>query len=292
MNSEAVNVVAVPSLVAEASEAEFTGFVELSHAVPVIVDLWATWCEPCKQLSPALEKIVIELDGGVILVKVDVDANPQIADAFKVQSIPTVVALIGGQIAPLFQGAIPEADIRQVFDQVLNVAAENGVTGRAVVEGATTQAHDSETADEQLPSVTDLPPLHQEAFEALERADYVGAIDAYDRALLENPSDQLAREGRAQSRLVQRLQGKTLAGIRQSAAEHPHDIASILDVADLDLSGGHVDDAFGRLLEAFIPADADERNLIRERLLEMFLVVGETDSRVLAARTRLASLLF
>lgn len=274
----------VPSLVVAATDADFANFVELSRTVPVVVDLWATWCEPCKQLSPALERVVADLDGALILVTVDVDANPQVADAFKVQSIPTVVALIGGQIAPLFQGAIPETDIRQVFDQLLQVAAENGVTGRVTLEAG--------PAEEELPTKEDLPPLHQEAFDALERADYVGAIDAYDRALLENPNDQLAREGRAQSRLVQRLQGKTLADIRQAAAANPSDVLATLDVADLDLSGGHVDDAFGRLLDAFVAADADNRNTLRERLLELFLVVGETDPRVLSARTRLASLLY
>lgn len=284
MTEETPEHLVVPSLVVAATDADFANFVELSRTVPVVVDLWATWCEPCKQLSPALERVVADLDGALILITVDVDANPHVADAFKVQSIPTVVALIGGQIAPLFQGAIPESDIRQVFDQLLQVAAENGVTGRVTLDAA--------AAEEELPTKEDLPPLHQEAFDALERADYVGAIDAYDRALLENPNDQLAREGRAQSRLVQRLQGKTLADIRQAAASNPSDVLATLDVADLDLSGGHVDDAFGRLLDAFVTADADNRNTLRERLLELFLVVGETDPRVLSARTRLASLLY
>ena len=228
--------------------------------------------------------MVTELAGAVILVTVDVDANPQFAVAFKVQSIPTVVALIGGQIAPLFQGAIPEVEIRQVFDQLLQVAGENGVTGRVVVS--------AETDDEALPVKEDLPPLHQEAFDALERADYDGAIDAYDRALLENPNDQLAREGRAQSRLVARLQGKTLAEIRQAAAADPSSVAATLDVADLDLSGGHVDDAFARLLDFFVAADPESKNIVRERLLELVLVVGVADPRVLSARTRLASLLY
>jgi putative thioredoxin len=279
-----MNPLVVPSLVVAGTDADFTNYVELSKEVPVIVDLWATWCEPCKQLSPALERVVADFDGALILVTLDVDANPQVADVFKVQSIPTVVALIGGQIAPLFQGAIPEADIRQVFDQVLQVAAENGVTGRVIVADP--------TADDELPAKEDLPPLHQEAFDALEKGDYLSAIDAYDRALIENPADQLAREGRAQSRLVHRLQGKSLADIRQAAAADPTNVDALLDVADLDLSGGHVDDAFGRLLDHFPTADPDTRNVLRERLLELFLVVGEVDPRVLTARTRLASLLF
>ena len=279
-----INPLVVPSLVVAATDADFANFVELSKQVPVIVDLWATWCEPCKQLSPALERVIADFDGALVVVTLDVDANPQVADVFKVQSIPTVVALIGGQIAPLFQGAIPEADIRQVFDQVLQVAAENGVTGRVTVEAA--------GAEDELPTKEDLPPLHQEAFDALEQGDYLGAIDAYDRALAENPNDQLAREGRAQSTLVHRLQGKSLADIRQAAAANPNDVNAILDVADLDLSGGHVDDAFGRLLDFFVTADPETRNILRERILELFLVVGETDPRVLSARTRLASLLF
>ena len=282
--TEPMNPLVVPSLVVAATDADFANFVELSKQVPVIVDLWATWCEPCKQLSPALEKVVTDLDGALVLVTLDVDANPQVAEVFKVQSIPTVVALIGGQIAPLFQGAIPEADIRQVFDQVLQVAAENGVTGRVSVA--------SEDDVDELPTKEDLPPLHQQAFDALESGDYAAAIDAYDRALAENPSDQLAREGRAQSRLVHRLQGKTLADIRAAAAANPTDVNATLDVADLDLSGGHVDDAFARLLDLFVTADPETRDVLRERLLELFLVVGETDPRVLSARTRLASLLF
>lgn len=285
MTETAGAVVEVPSLIAEGTDANFLEFVELSKQVPVVVDLWATWCEPCKQLSPVIEKVVTEADGEVILVTVDVDANPEVASAFQVQSIPTVVALIGGQLAPLFQGALPEVQVREVIGRVVEAAAANGVTGRARV------ATDEPTVEE-LPAKEDLPPLHQDAFDAIERADYAAAVDAYDRALIENPGDELAREGRAQVSLILRLQGKSLADIRQAAADNPHDLAAVLDVADLDLSGGHVEDAFDRLLEFFVTADADARNSVRERLLEMFLVVGATDPRVLSARTRLASLLY
>lgn len=279
-------VVEVPTLIAEGTDANFLDFVELSKQVPVVVDLWATWCEPCKQLSPVIEKVVTEADGAVILVTVDVDANPEVASAFQVQSIPTVVALIGGQLAPLFQGALPEAQVREVMGRVVEAAAANGVSGRARVTAT------NPSDEEVLPSKEDLPPLHQEAFDAIERADYVGAVDAYARALVENPADQLAREGRAQVNLILRLQGKSLADIRQAAAANPENVSAILDVADLDLSGGHVEDAFDRLLEFFVAADSDARNSVRERLLEMFLVVGESDPRVLSARSRLASLLY
>src|SRR5690606_682630 len=115
--------------IVDVTDATFGQILELSRTVPVVVDLWAEWCGPCKQLSPILEKVVTELAGRVVLAKVDVDANPQLAQSFKAQSIPMVVALIAGQPVPMFTGAVPEEQVRQVFDQLLQLAAQNGVTG-------------------------------------------------------------------------------------------------------------------------------------------------------------------
>ncbi|MFM6974449.1 MAG: tetratricopeptide repeat protein [Agromyces sp.] len=271
------------SLVVEATDANFSAVLELSRTVPVVVDLWATWCGPCTQLSPILEKLTEEYAGRVVLAKVDVDANPGLASAFQAQSIPTVVALIGGQAVPLFTGALPEAQVREVFTQLLSVAEQNGVTGAVPVDGA--------AAPVEAPA----PPLnahHQAAFDAIEAADYAAAAAAYRAALAENPKDADAVAGLAQVNLLARLQGKTLDSIRNAAAQNPSDLAAQLDVADLDLSGGHVEDAFARLLDAFPAADADGRKLIRERLLELFEVVGVTDPRVNTARSKLAGLLY
>jgi putative thioredoxin len=181
------------SLIVDATDSTFSDYIELSKAVPVIVDLWATWCEPCKQLSPILERVVAEYAGRMVLVKVDVDANPQLAQAFQAQSIPTIVALIGGKTAPLFQGALPEAQVREVLAQVLDVAAENGVTGTVGASSEPTE-----------PTEAPLSPEHQEAFDAIERGDYAAATAAYEKALTNDPKDALAEAGLAQVGLLAR----------------------------------------------------------------------------------------
>jgi putative thioredoxin len=174
------------SLIVDATDATFSDYIELSKTVPVIVDLWSTRSEPAQQLTPILERVVTEYAGRMVLVKVEVDANPQLAQAFQVQSIPTIVALIGGKTAPLFQGALPEVQVREVLTQVLDVAAENGVTGTldASVESAG-------------PAEPPLSPEHQEAFDAIERGDYAAATAAYEKALANDPKDALAEAGLA-----------------------------------------------------------------------------------------------
>ncbi len=273
------------SLVFDMTDATFPQVLELSRTVPVVVDLWAEWCGPCKQLTPILEKIVAEHAGRLVLAKVDVDANPQLAQGFRAQSIPMVIALVGGQPVPLFNGAVPEEQVRAVFDQLLQVAAQNGVTGTVPVDGA-------EDADAEEPAEPELPPLHAEAFEAIEAGDYARAITAYEKALAENPRDDEARAGLGQVRLLDRVQGLDLQEARAAAAAAPTDIAAQFAVADLDIAGGHVDDAFGRLLELFQTLPSDERGAVQERLVELFGLIGDADPRVGAARTRLASLLF
>ena len=257
---------------------------ELSRTVPVVVDLWAEWCAPCKQLSPILEKVVAELAGKVVLAKVDVDANPQLAQGFRAQSIPMVVALVAGQPVPLFTGAVPEQQVREVFGQLLQLAAQHGVTGTVPVDGA--------EAGPVEPEEQPLPPLHAEAFAAIEEGDYPRAISAYEQALAENPRDADARAGLGQVRLLDRVQGVDLQAARAAAAAAPTDIEAQFVVADLDIAGGHVDDAFARLLDLFAALPADERAPVRERLLELFGLIGDEDARVIRARSRLASLLF
>lgn len=274
---------AAPSLVMDVTDQMFPQVLELSKQVPVVVDLWAEWCEPCKQLSPALEKVVQELGGRVVLAKVDVDANPQIAQGFRAQSIPMVVALVAGQPVPLFNGAVPEEQVREVFAQLLQLAAQHGVTGSVDV------GQDDAEPQTEEPAV---PPLHQEAYDAIERGDFAAATAAYEKALAENPRDADARAGLAQVRLLDRVQGLDLQQARADAAGAPTDIDAQLRVADLDVAGGHVDDAFQRLLDLFAALPGDDRGAVRERLLELFGIVGDDDPRVLRARGRLSSLLF
>ncbi len=277
--------VAVPALVVDATDATFSQVLELSNTVPVIVDLWAEWCGPCKQLSPVLDKLVAEYAGRLLLVKVDVDANPQLTEAFQAQSIPAVAAVIGGRPVQLFVGALPEAQVRDVFEQVLELAAQNGVTGTAVVDGAA----DGETPE---PEPEPLPPHHQDAYDAIDRGDYDAAITAYRTAIAQDPRDQLAVAGLAQVSLIARLQGVTIADVRGAAAAAPTDVDAQLAVADLDVSGGHVDDAFDRVLTVFPSLDAAGKDAARTRLLDYFEIVGLDDPRVAAARRRLTMLLY
>jgi putative thioredoxin len=274
----------VVDVVVDATDETFGQILELSRTVPVVVDLWAEWCGPCKQLSPILEQVTRELGGRVLLAKVDVDANPQLAQSFRAQSIPMVVALIAGQPVPMFTGAVPEQQVREVFAQLLQVAAQNGVTGTLSVG----EAADAPSA----PAEPELPPLHAEAFAAIETGDYAAAIRAYEKALAENPRDEDARAGLGQVRLLDRVQGLDLQEARAAAAADPLDVQAQFAVADLDLSGGHVEDAFGRLLDLFAQLPSDQRTPVRERLVELFGLIGAADPRVIAARNRLSSLLF
>jgi putative thioredoxin len=277
----------LPSLVLEGTDANFTGFIELSNTVPVIVNLKAEWAEASKELTALLVKLVTEYAGRLVLVGVEAQENPQLAQAFQAESVPTVAALVGGRPLSLFQGSYPEQELRAVLEQVLQLGAQNGVTGTVSVAGA-----DAEGADPAEPVEEPLPPHHAEAYEAIEKGDYALAVAEYQTAIAQNPRDALAVAGLAQVQLLARLQDKSLDEIRAGAAAAPDDLEAQLLVADLDLSGGHIDDAFGRLLELFPKQDADGKNTVRTRLLELFEVVGTDDPRVAAARRRLAALLY
>ncbi|TFC95811.1 MULTISPECIES: tetratricopeptide repeat protein [Cryobacterium] len=283
--------VAVPSLVLEGTDANFGEILELSMSVPVIVDLWAEWCEPCKQLTPILEKLVLEYAGRFVLATVDVDSNPQLTQAFQAQSIPTVAAVIGGQPVQLFSGALPEGQVREVLHRVFELAAQHGVTATALPPEAAGSA-EGEAAEASAPAEPEVPPLHQEAYDAIERGDYDAAIALYKTALARDPRDQMAVAGLAQVSLLARLHGKTMAEIRSAAAAAPDDLQAQLTVADLDLSGGHIEDAFDRLLALFPAQDPAGRNEIRQRILELFEVVGQDDPRVPPTRSRLTALLY
>ena len=274
----------VPGLVLAADDASFTQFLDISSVVPVVVELVSTGLASSRELSPVLERVVTEQAGRVLLVRIDVDQSPQLGQAFQAQTVPTVAALIGGRPVGLFAGVIPEDQVRDVLQQVLELAQQNGVTGRAVAPDA--------SAAPAAPVEEPLPPHHAEAYAFIEQGDYASAAAEYRTAIAQNPRDALAVAGLAQVSLLHRLDGKAADEIRGAAAAAPDDVDAQLLVADLDLSGGHVEDAFARLLELFPSADAEGREAVRQRLLEHFEVVGLEDPRVAVARRRLTRLLY
>ncbi|TFD63040.1 tetratricopeptide repeat protein [Cryobacterium ruanii] len=278
--------VTVPSLVLDGTDANFGELLELSSRVPVIVGLWAPWSEPSTALMAVLEKLVTGLSGRFVLARVNIDANPQLAQAFQAQSVPTVAAVITGQPVQLFNGPLAEEQIADVLGRVLELAAQQGVTGTAEAAEVAADAEPVVVADEPL------PPHHLEAFAAIEAGDYATAQSEYRTALAQNPNDTMAVAGLAQVSLLARLQGKTIDQIRNGAASAPDDLDAQLLVADLDLSGGHIEDAFDRLLSLFPAQPAPGRNTIRERILELFEVVGQDDPRVPPTRSRLTALLY
>lgn len=270
--------------VVDVDEASFADVVRRSSQHPVVVVLWASWSEVSATVAGQLAAMAQDDGGTWLLARVDAEANPQIAQAFGAQSVPTTVAVLGGQPVPLFQGAPPADQIRGVLDQVLAAAQANGITGRV------TAAQQAESPVE--PEEPPLPPLHQAAYDALERDDLPGARTAYEQALRENPRDAMARAGLAQVGLLERTAPLDARKAREAAAADPHDVDAALAVADLDVMGGAVQDAFDRLVDVVRRTSGADRDRVRERLVDLFEVVGTDDPRVVAARRALASALY
>lgn len=276
-------------VVMDVNEQGFSQLIQLSAEIPVVVELHAAYSGISTALSPVLEKLVASYAGRLVLARVDVEAYPQIAEAFQAQSVPTVVAVLKGQPVPLFQGSVPEEQIRQFLDELLKVAAENGVTGSLDESVAATEGTDDAAAAATEPP---LPPLHQEAFDAIEAGNYAAAAEAYRKALTEQPADESAKTGLAQVELLQRLQDADATVVRSAGADAPEDVQAQLAVADLDVSGGHVEDGFNRVIAFIARTFGEDRETARVRLLEYFDIIGSTDPRVAKARMALARVLF
>ncbi len=270
--------------VIDVTEATFNQVVQASVEVLVVVDLWATWCEPCKQLSPILEKLAITGNGAWILAKIDVDANPRVAQAFGVQSIPTVVAIAGGQPVDAFSGALPEAQVRQWIDGLLDTLQDKlpaTKAARAAAAGA--------VADEPAePEPAD--PRFVAAEQAIEAGDLDAAAAAYQAILDTEPGNQEAAAALTQVQFLARVQ-QAPADVIVRADAARDDTALQCQAADVQL----VDDpvgAFGRLVDTVRRAAGEDRTVAREHLILLFGLFPVDDEHVAAARRALAAALY
>jgi putative thioredoxin len=243
----------------------------LSLVRPVIVLMWTSRSPESVEMVKTLGKLEIDYKAAFALARVDIDANPEVAQAFQTKSVPYAVAIIAEQMVPLFEQAYPEAQVKMVIDKVLTLASEQGV-GQAPVE--------------------QIEPEEADAMNALESGDYVAAEVAYKKWLARKPSENLAKLGLAQTQLLMRTEGLDLDTVIAQSTASPTDIDLQLKAADVEIVNGGVEAAFTRLLHAVKATQGDERTKIKNHLLDLFALVDPSDPRLAAARKELASALF
>lgn len=269
----------------QVTEQNFQSVLESSMSAAVLLVFYSSTRSPDSvRLADDLQQLSNEFEGRFLLGRVDIETNPQIAQAMQIPSVPLVVLVAQGRPAPLLQSAVPLEDLRTAITQVLQQLTSTGFTGRHQPRGG--GEVDAETGEEIV------DPRYAPAQDALERGDIDAAVAEY-RALVEaNPADVEAAAGLAMAQLLKRTEGVDLQAARAAAASAPDDVDAQVMVADLDLLGGHVDDAFNRLIELVRRSSDDVRDRARTHLIELFGAVGNEDPRVLRARRDLASALF
>jgi putative thioredoxin len=243
----------------------------LSLVRPVIVLMWSSRSTESVEMIKVLGKLEVDYKEAFALARVNIEAHPQVAQAFQTKSVPYAVAIIAEQMVPLFEQSYPEAQVRMVMDKVLTLAAEQGI-GQAPVE---------QMEAEEL-----------EALEALEAGNYVAAEAAYKKWLSRKPSESLAKLGLAQTQLLMRTKDLELETVISESTKNPSDIALQLKAADVEMVNGGVEAAFTRLIHAVRVTSADDRAKVKDHLLNLFALVDPSDPRLVAARKELASALF
>ena len=243
----------------------------LSLVRPVIVVMWSTRSPESVEVIKILAKLETDYKAAFSLARVDIDANPEVAQAFQTKTVPYAVAIIAEQMVPLFEQAYPEAQIKMVLDKVLTLSSEQGV-GQAPLE---------QMEAEEI-----------EAMEALEKGDFIGAEVAYKKWLTRKPAENLAKLGLAQTQLLIRTEGQDLTNVIEESTKNPSDIDLQLKASDIEMVNGGIEAAFTRLLHAVNATSGDERGKVKDHLLNLFALVDSADPRLVAARKELASALF
>jgi putative thioredoxin len=268
------------ALVVEATEASFqTDVIDRSFQVPVIVELGTARSQASALLGPILEKLVGDDAGAWLLVRVDAELEPRIAQALQAQAVPTVYAIIKQQPMVLFEGVADEPQVRQIIDEVLRVAAANGLTGRV---GDPEAAQDEPEAD----------PRYDAAYDAIEAGDWDAAEAAYRDILSTHPADPDARAGIGQVSLLRRTDGADPVAVLAAADAAPDSLDAQALAADVEVLTGRVEEAFARIVELVRRTSGDERAAAKDHLIGLFALVGDADPRVGKARTSLANALF
>ncbi len=271
--------VKVPALVSELTELNLRQYLDLSSSVVVLVIFYSETDESSTSLASKLESLIDSFGGRVVLAKLEMVKQPRVAEAFAVTAAATLVALMAGQPVPLFAGDIDLEKIQAVIEKLLVVATNNSITGTAVVDKSV----------EAAPAEPQMPPKHKAALELLNAGEYQNAKDHYQQILNESPSDPMAVAGVAQAELLLRLQNVDVDRVLNNP---PQNFDELLVAADALLAIGDYADAFEAILMNFADAGQEQKNQMRERLLQFFEIVGKSTPEVVAARTRLTSMLF
>ena len=271
--------------VQQVGEADFDAVARKSVNHPVIMELYSPRAN-AQELSDILIRKTGEAGGRWLLARVNVDVEVRVAQALGVQAVPTVVALVGGQLVPLFQGTKSADEVQNILDQVVQMAVANGLTGRAEPVGGADSTADAEPAEKPA------DPRFAAADAALEQGDYATAVAEFEKVLVQTPGDAEASQGLAQSRLLQRSTSFDPQAIVTTAKAEPENWSVQLDAADLELINGDPAAAFDRLLQVIRETRDEDRETALVRLLELFEVTGKADPAVLKARRKLSSALF
>ena len=279
--------------VIDVTENTFQAMVTTAATFPIVLLLWVPTDDRLFAMARALGDAVNKLNGQIQLARIDIAENPSIAQAFQVQGAPALFALIGGRPMPILQGLPSDDELQQITDtgvpKLITMAQQAGVTGTAPYSGDPDAAGDDGAKAQPESQV---PPEHMEAHQLAQAGDYAGAAVAYGKVLESDPNDALAARERAKALLLARSATADVREVRAAAAAHPDDVEAQLAVADVDMIGGQIADAFDRLLDYLSAGHRADLEPVRKRLLEYFAIPEPSDERLKRARRRLATLMY